>query len=302
MYFDLSDIRIFTHVAESSSITQGAKRAHLSTASTSARIKNLEEQLGTKLFYRDSRGVTLTPAGDKLLTHARVIMRQFDFVKSEFAEYGNGMLGHIRIFANTTAVTETLPEILSQFLSQHPAITIDLQERLSRDIVRGVLDGTADLGLIAGPVEAEGLEVFHYSTDRLLLALPKEHPLSNQPYVTLTETLDYPHISLREGSTLLDFMNAHIDRLGRKFPIRIQVSSYEAICRMVETGVGIGIIPESAAQRYHNTMQFTTIPLHEVWSIRERSLLVRELEAMPGCVKELINTIIINNKAVPITI
>src|SRR5690606_21813023 len=283
MHFELSDMRIFTHVAESPSLTQGARRAHLSTAATSARIKMLEAQLGTKLLYRDSRGVTLTPAGTKLLRHARLILRQVDYVKSEFAEYGSGVFGHIRIFANTTAITEFLPEVLAQFLVRHPAVTVDLQERLSRDIVRGVLDGNADLGLIAGPVKAQGLEVIHYSTDSLLLAVSPGHPLASKPKATLRETLEYPHISFHEGSTLFDLVTTKVELLGRKLPTRIQVSSYEAICRMIEAGVGIGIIPESAARRHCRTMGLVTVPLDETWAIRERSLLVRELEAMPGC-------------------
>jgi len=291
MHFELSDMRIFTHVAESPSLTQGARRAHLSTAATSARIKMLEAQLGTKLLYRDSRGVTLTPAGTKLLRHARLILRQVDYVKSEFAEYGSGVFGHIRIFANTTAITEFLPEVLAQFLVRHPAVTVDLQERLSRDIVRGVLDGNADLGLIAGPVKAQGLEVIHYSTDSLLLAVSPGHPLASKPKATLRETLEYPHISFHEGSTLFDLVTTKVELLGRKLPTRIQVSSYEAICRMIEAGVGIGIIPESAARRHCRTMGLVTVPLDETWAIRERSLLVRELEAMPGCVNELIATI-----------
>ncbi|MNK81747.1 HTH-type transcriptional regulator GltC [compost metagenome] len=291
MHFELSDIRVFIHVAESPSVTQGARRANLSTAATSARIKSLESQLGCRLLYRDSRGVTLTPAGDRLLKHARLLMRQVDYVKSEFAEYGSGLVGHIRIFANTTAVTEFLPKVLAQFLGQHPAITVDLQERLSRDIVRGVLDGSADLGLIAGPVEAEGLEVVPYSTDRLLLAMPEGHALANQPSITLAETLAYPHISYREGSTLFDLVTSQVERLGRTFPMRIQLSSYEAICGMIESGVGIGIIPESAAVRHRRTMRFVTVPLREPWAIRERSLLVRELEAMPGCVRDLMEAL-----------
>lgn len=291
MHFELSDLRIFIHVAESSSVTQGARRANLSVAATSARIKALEGQLGAKLLYRDSRGATLTPAGEKLLKHARVIMRQVDYVKSEFAEYGSGLFGHIRIFANTTAVTEYLPEILAQFLADRPAVTVDLQERLSREIVRGVLDGSADLGLIAGPVEAQGLEIIHYSTDRLLLALPQGHELARRPSITLAETLDYPHIGYREGSTLYDLMTSLVDDLGRTLPIRVQLSSYEAICRMIESGVGIGIIPESAAARHRRTMRLVTVPLEEPWAIRERSLLVRELEGMPGCVRDLIETL-----------
>jgi DNA-binding transcriptional LysR family regulator len=291
MHFDLSDIRVFIHVAESSSVTQGARRANLSAAATSARIKTLESQLNAKLLYRDSRGVTLTPAGEKLLKHARVIMRQVDYVKSEFAEYGSGFSGHIRIFANTTAVTEYLPEVLARFLASRPAVTVDLQERLSREIVRGVLDGSADIGLIAGPVEAQGLEVIHTSTDHLLLALPEGHVLAGKSAVTLAETLDYPHITYREGSTLFDLVTAHVRELGRTLPMRIQLSSYEAICRMIESGVGIGIIPESAAVRHRQTMRIVTVPLKEPWAIRERSLLVRELEGMPGCVRDLMETL-----------
>lgn len=291
MHFDLPDLRLFIHIAESPSLTQGARRAFLSPAAASARIKALEAQLESRLLYRDSRGVELTPAGERLLHHARLIMRQVDYLKSEFTDYGTDSAGHIRIFANTTAVTEFLPEILAGFLAERPGVSVDLQERLSRDIVRGVLDGSTDLGIIAGPVEVSGLQVLHFSTDRLLLAVPKNHPLSDKPRVTLRDTLEYQHIGLHEGSTLLSFLREHVEKLGKKLSLRIQVSSFEAICRMVEAGVGIGIIPESAAQRHSRTMQLTTIELDEPWSVRERSILVRDLEALPGSVKALIATL-----------
>ena len=147
MHFDLADLRLFIHIAESPSLTQAAKRAHLSLAAVSVRIKALENQLNTRLLYRDSRGVEITPAGQRLLQHARVIMRQVDHLKHDFQEQADGDAGHIRIFANTTAVTEFMPDILAHFLSGHPGVTVDLQERLTRDIVRGVLDGTTDLGI-----------------------------------------------------------------------------------------------------------------------------------------------------------
>ena len=158
MHFDLADLRLFIHIAESPSLTQGARRAHLSPAAASARIKALEGQLDSRLLYRDSRGVELTPAGHKLLQHARLIMRQVDYLKSEFTTYGADNAGHIRIFANTTAVTEFLPEVLAGFLVERPGVTVDLQERLSRDIVRGVLDGTTDLGVRRGMQITYGLE------------------------------------------------------------------------------------------------------------------------------------------------
>ncbi len=291
MHFDLSDLRLFIHIAESPSLTQGARRAHLSPAAASARVKALEGQLGSRLLYRDSRGVALTPAGQTLLQHARLIMRQVDYLKGEFAEYGTDSTGHIRIFANTTAVTEFLPEVLAGFLAERPGVTVDLQERLSRDIVRGVLDGSTDMGIIAGPVQAEGLQSLHFSTDRLLLAVPQGHPLAALPRVTLRQTLSFRHIGLHEGSTLLTFLRDQVEGLGGTLSLRIQLSSFEAVCRMIEAGVGIGIIPESAARRHSRTMQLALVELDEPWAIRERSILVRELDALPGSVRALIATL-----------
>ncbi|CAM3873624.1 LysR substrate-binding domain-containing protein [Ectopseudomonas alcaliphila] len=289
MHFDLPDLRLFIHIAESPSLTQGARKAFLSPAAASARIKALEAQLGSRLLYRDSRGVELTPAGQRLLQHARLIMRQVDYLKSEFTEYGTDAAGHIRIFANTTAVTEFLPEVLAGFLAERPGVTVDLQERLSRDIVRGVLDGAADLGIIAGPVQAPGLQVLHFSTDRLVLAVPLGHALAQRQAVSFNDTLAYQHIGLHEGSTLLSFLREQVEKLGGNLALRIQVSSFEAICRMIEGGVGIGIIPESAARRHSCTMQLAILQLDEAWAVRERSMLVRELDALPGSVRALID-------------
>ena len=291
MHFDLADLRLFIHIAESPSLTQGARKAFLSPAAASARIKALEGQLGTRLLYRDGRGMELTAAGQALLTHARRIMRQVDYLKAEFTNYGGDDVGRIRIFANTTAVTEFLPEVLSGFLAERPGVTVDLQERLSRDIVRGVLEGSTDMGIIAGPVNAAGLEVLHFSTDYLVLAVPEGHPLADKGKVKLGETLDYQHICLHEGSTLLTFLRDHVEKIGRELHMRIQLSSFEAICRMIEGGVGIGIIPESAARRHSRTMNLVTVQLDEEWALRERSVLVRELEALPGVVRALIETL-----------
>ncbi|MBD8480529.1 LysR family transcriptional regulator [Pseudomonas coleopterorum] len=291
MHFDLADLRLFIHIGESPSLTQGARRAFLSPAAASARIKALEQQLETRLLYRDSRGVELTPAGQKLLVHARLIMRQVDYLKADFTHLGADSAGHIRIFANTTAVTEFLPEVLAGFLAQRPGVSVDLQERLSRDIVRGVLDGSTDMGIIAGPVEAAGLQVMHFSTDRLVLTVPLGHELARCKRIGFKQTLAFQHIGLHEGSTLLSFLREQVERSGQGLSLRIQVSSFEAICRMVEAGVGIGVIPESAALRHSRTMRLVTIELDEPWAVRERSILVRELEALPGTVRALIATL-----------
>ncbi|MFY2820831.1 LysR substrate-binding domain-containing protein [Achromobacter xylosoxidans] len=291
MHFDLADLRLFIHIAESPSLTQAAKRAHLSLAAVSVRIKALENQLNTRLLYRDSRGVEITPAGQRLLQHARVIMRQVDHLKHDFQEQADGDAGHIRIFANTTAVTEFMPDILAQFLAGHPGVTVDLQERLTRDIVRGVLDGPTDLGIVAGPVDAPELQTIHFSTDRLVLVVPNGHPLQDQDKVKLADAVRYPFITMHEGSTLVAFLRDQLERIGQRLPQRIQLYSFDSICRMVQAGVGVGVIPDSAARRYGAEMKLRVVELDEPWVVRERKLLVRDIDALPGCARELIEQI-----------
>lgn len=289
MHFDLADLRLFVHIAEAPSLTQGARRAHLSAAAASTRIKALEGQLDCRLLYRDNRGVELTPAGQRLLQHARLILRQVEHLKDDFSEQGGDQVGHIRIFANTTAVTEFLPELLAGFLAARPGVSVDLQERLNRDIVRAILDGSADLGIVAGPVRAEGLQVVRFSTDRLVLAVPPGHPLGRLRRLTLADTLDFAHIGLHEGSTLQSFLREQVERVGGSLNLRIQVASFEAICRMVEAGVGIGVLPETAARRHSRTMNLQILTLDEPWVVRERSVLLRDHEALPGCARALVD-------------
>jgi len=136
---------------------------------------------------------------------------------------------------------------------------------------------------------APGLQVLHFSTDRLVLAVPLGHALAQRQSVSFNDTLAYQHIGLHEGSTLLSFLREQVEKLGGSLALRIQVSSFEAICRMIEGGVGIGIIPESAARRHSRTMQLVILQLDEAWAVRERSMLVRELDALPGSVRALID-------------
>ncbi|WP_444756724.1 LysR family transcriptional regulator [Pseudomonas sp. A014] len=288
MHIDLVDLRLFVHIVEATSLTQGARRAFISPAAASVRVKSMESQVGAHLFYRGNRGVELTSAGERLLKHARLVLRQMSYLESEFAELGTDGTGHIRIFANTTAVTEIMPDILSGFLATNPGVTVDLQERLTKDIVRGVLDGTSDMGIVAGPLVTRNLQAIHFSTDKLVLVVPLEHELGKRASIRLVDALDYPHVGLQMGSTLQQFMGEQAELLGKPLRLRVQVSSFEAICMMVEAGVGVGVIPESAAARHSATKRLRSIVLDEPWAVRERSILVREFNALPACIHALI--------------
>lgn len=244
-----------------------------------------------RLLYRESKGVRLSPAGETLLAHAQQFMQQVERLKSDMQQYNQGIRGHIRIFANTTAVTEFMPEVLSSFLAGHPHVNIELEERLNHDIVRGVQDGTADIGIVAGAIQGQGLEIISFSTDRLVLVAAPDHPLAGARSVGFFDTLEYDHIGLHEGSTLQHFLSRIIAENGRQLDLRIQVRSFEAMCRMIEAGVGIGILPQSAALRLSRTMTLTLVELAEPWAVRERSVVVQRLATLPQYARELVDAI-----------
>jgi len=291
MHFDLTDLRLFVHVAESKSLTKGAERSHLSLPAASARMKELERQAGVRLLYRAPRGVAPTPAGQSLLQHARTMMSQIEHLKSDLQRFGQGVKGHIRIFANTTAVTEFMPEVLATFLAEHPQVDVDLQERQTGEIIRGVLDGTTDLGIVAGPVDVDGLEKYHFSTDRLALAVPPGHALDRAGAVHFAETFAHDFIGLHQGSTLQRFLDGLLQGAGGRLNTRVQVSNFESVCRMVEAGVGIGVVPESAGLRHSRTMKIVLKELDEPWAVRERYILTRRGDSLPAFAQALIDTL-----------
>jgi DNA-binding transcriptional LysR family regulator len=291
MHFDLTDLRLFVLTADEGSMTRAAQRQHLSLAASSTRIKSLETQCGQTLFYREARGVRLTPPGEAFLHHARGLLRQVDQLRSDLQEYSGGLRGHLRVFANTTAVTDFLPDILPGFLTNNPKINIDLQEKPNPEIARGVLDGRADIGIVAGKVDTLGLEAIHFSTDRLVLVAAKDHSFAKRKKIAFAETLDDDQVGMQSGSTLQTFLAQVTDALGKPLKLRIQLSSFDAMCRMIGAGVGVGIVPESAARRNQAAMGIALVELTDAWSVRERYILVRKRQALPRYADSLIETL-----------
>lgn len=292
MHFDFRDLELFTSIAESESLTKGAKRSNISLTAASTRLKGLEEQLGCRLFYREARGVRLTPSGTRLLKHARSILQGVAAAKADFSALDDDQSGHLRILANTTAITEILPGVLANFLAQRPGVTIDLQEAMNRDIVRTVCEGSADLGIVSDQIKGTGLEVIPFATDNLVLVTAKKSPLSSFSKISFFDTLAVPHICLHEASSLFTFLQSVTLEIGEVFKPRVQVFGFESVCRLVESGVGVGVVPESCALRYTQTMELQIIKLSDTWARRRRCLIFKERDAMPRCGHALIDAII----------
>ena len=296
MHFDLTDLRLMVTVADCNSLTKGAEGSHISLPAASTRIKHLEENVGAKLLYRTSQGVTLTPPGQALVHHARLVLGQIEQLRGDLQEYAKGIKGHLRVFANTTALSEFLPPVLRSYLLSHPDVNIDLRERLSHDIVRAVSEGQTDIGIVAGTVRTENLEVIPYREDRLALVVPASHPLAKTSTVNFLDTLEFDHIGMTEASAIHAFLRQICDGLHRSLKMRIQVGNFEAAARMIEAGVGIGIMPGSAARRHRRSMAIQILELNDEWALRQMFICVRSLRVLPLFARDLVELLIADSR------
>lgn len=288
MHIDLVDLRLLVAIAETDSLTRGAAKCHLSLPAVSVRIKNLEEGVGAKLMYRSSQGVTLTPAGHALLRHARVVLGQMEQLRGDMQAHGRGIKGHLRLYASATAMAEFLPEVLQDFLAGHPDVNIELKERMSADIVRAVTEGQTDIGVVSGTVSMDRLEVLPYRDDRLVLVVGAEHVFAEQAAVSFAATLDHDQISLAETSAIHTFIQQKAAELNRVVKLRIQVGSFETSARMIAAGVGIGVMPESAARRHAQHLSVRIVALSDDWALRQQFICARSFAALPMFARELV--------------
>ena len=279
---DLTSLQLFVAVCELGSIGRAAEREFLAASAISKRLSDLETALDTALLYRHSRGVTLTPAGESLLHHARTVLFGLERMQGELSEYAEGVRGHVRVHANISAIFQFLPEDLGTFAREHSQIKIDLQEHLSPDVLHAVQEGATDLGICnTGNHGASALQSRPYRTDKLVLVVPQGHILSARNAIHFEEILDWDIIGLHAGSSISLSMRAAAAKAGRPLRQRIQVTGLDAMCRMIDNGLGVGLLPDRAFALMHGVGRLQAVPLQDAWAQRELRLVARDFDALP---------------------
>ena len=296
MYFDLTDMRLMLNIAEVKSLTKAAERTFLSLPAASHRIKNLEQSMGTELLYRSSQGVTLTPAGEVFVEHAKRVSQQLQYLRGDMKEYAEGIRGRIRVYANTTAMSEFMPKILGRYLALQPDVSIELRERLSIEIVQAVAEGHADIGIVAGLDEAvmksSNLQYLPYRVNKLSFVAHPSHPLSQGQSIDFSDSLEESYVCLSEWSAIHGFLLKAASSFGRTLRYRVEVSSFEAVCRMVEAKVGVSVIPETAIDRYAQVMNITKVDLNDAWANRQLQVCIRPNEKLPSFAQPLLDLLL----------
>lgn len=285
---DFVTLRLFVAIADERSLTRAAEREHLALAAVSKRISDMESQLGVSLLYRQPKGVELTPAGHALLHHARNLLDGLQQMDADLSEFSQGVKGHVRIHANTSSVIEFLPEDLSAFARLHPEVKIDLEERVSSDTLRALREGLTDIGIFAGHMPAEDIQMFGYREDRLVLVTPRKHSLATRQSIALRDAAGFDFIGLQQDASLHALLQQSAQQMGTPLRLRIQVRSFEAICRMIHTGMGIGVLPEQVVRNYLPALDVAIIPLTDPWARRELKIGVRSLESLSVTARQLL--------------
>lgn len=278
MRFDLTDIRLFLTVTEHGSLTKGAQALNLALASVSERISNMEQSLGTTLLERSSRGISPTAAGNALIRHGRIVLGQVEQMRGELRGYAQGLRGRIRLLSNTAALAGFLPPHLLRFLTMHPDLSIDLNERPSHDIALALIAGRADLGIAADIADLRALQTRVVAQDALMVVMSKAHPFAERAVLRFADIIDENFVGHADAALEIH-LGEHAARLGRQINYRVQFKNLGDVGRMVEAGIGLAILSEASARALDHA-ELAIVPLGDPWAIRQLHLCAVDFEAL----------------------
>ena len=267
--FDLASLRLYVAVVDAGSLTAGADRFGISLAAASKRVAELEQHCGMALLQRSQRGITATPNGLTLHRHAIEVVARLEQLALAVEDFHTGTAGHLRLWANASALGGFLPRLLAEYAARHPDVKIELEDALSEAAVRAVTVGTAEVAIIGDNTPTEGLETLVADVDDLVLITPAAHPLAAAMSMAFDRALDHDFVTLARTASLTRKLSAAAEAAGRILRIRVQVRSFDAMSRMVAAGLGLAILPRAGAALYADALKLRIVNL-EGLDVRRR--------------------------------
>ncbi len=296
---DPTSARLFLSIVEEGSIARAAAREHIVPSAVSRRLAELEALFGIALVERNRRGVTPTPAGEALAHHARMIRQAIERMHDEMTEYLKGIRGHIRVRVSASSLSAGLPSQLQSFMRAYRQIRLDLEELDTPQVFREIAEGRADVGIAPDLVRHDALELFPYHRYDLAVAMPAGHTLARHRALRYTQALRHDQVELGQGSalsTLLDNAAAQTSLVKRT---RIRVHGFEAVCRMIASGMGIGIVPALLKPTNEKLYGLKFVPLAESWAHPLICIVVRDMDSLPSAARALVTHLRLAAPAAP---
>lgn len=281
MHYELKDLRLFLAITEAQNLSQGAAAMHMTASSASYHLKNLEYAVGSDLFVRTPKGMVLTAAGDVLVRHARKLLADVAVMHNELTDYSLHLRGSIKVLANSSSLNGFIIPSLGRFLAANSSINVDLHERESLSIVRMIENGEADIGVLAGDVSSASVHAEVYAVDRLVCAVPNDHPMAAMEKVSFLQTLENDFVCMASSSSNFVFLQQQARQTGRAMKTRVQVYDFHSVLALVEAGIGIAIVPASVAAARVQQQSISCVPVDEPWAVRNLHLIMHQSPAQP---------------------
>lgn len=269
---DLRALEVFCKIVELRSFSRAAEAVLLTQPTVSGHIKALETELGLRLFDRAGKTVTPTRAGEILYGYARRILALREEAQQAVNEHKGGLKGHLALGGSNIPGAYILPPLLAAFKREHPEVTISLHISGSRDIVRGVIEGTYEVAMVGARFEEGRVHYEPFAQDELVLAVPAMHPWATRSTVRLTELADQPFVMRERGSGTRKVMEqALTDHAVDPGSLRVvlEVTGNEAVRQALKAGTGISVISRRAIEDDIRHKMLAALRIHGVRLVRD---------------------------------
>lgn len=246
---NLERLKIFQKVAELGSFTGAAESLYMTQPSISKHIKALEEFYHTPLFVRTGHGISLTPAGDKLLVYVNEIVSLSEEAQNALQEIKEITSETLHIGTSMTVGVYFLPDILSSFKKEFPNINVSVIVKNSKKVSEEIAAGTVDLGLVGALMSNPPLAYLPFCAERLKLIVGCNHPWAQAPPQSPGEITKQLFLLREKGSGMRHMLEKKLEEYSLNLETVMELSNTEMIIRLVETGMGVSIVSEYAVAR-----------------------------------------------------
>ena len=273
---EVRDLQVFISVAKHLNYTRAGEEVHLSQPSVSVRIKQLETELGVKLFEQLGKKVALTEAGQLLVPYAHRILTAVEDAEHAIKDLLGLQRGSLRIGASTTPGMYIIPRTIARFKEHHPQIDVQLGIRDTREIEAGVVRNEFDFGFVGGHLAGDEIDVLPWLTDELVLIVPPKHRLARKKIVKSDDLAKEQFVGRESGSATRAVLASHLEEWNLQLQTVIEMENPESLKKAVQSGLGIAFISKFAIESEMKAKTLASVRVSKLTINRELKIVYRK--------------------------
>ncbi|WP_287966395.1 LysR family transcriptional regulator [Diaphorobacter sp.] len=291
---DLLSLKLFVAVCEHRNIARAAQQEAIVGSAVSKRLAQLEDTVGARLLVRRRHGVAPTPAGEALLEHAREMLASVGRIERDMAAFNTGIRGQVRMLVTASVMAESLADDVAAFLQDpaHRDIQVSMEERVSPEVVRGIREGSATVGICWDAADLQGLQTRSYRHDHLAIVAHPDHPVAQSARVRFADVLGHEFVSMPALSAVQVLLARAAAVEGKMLAHRVQVSNFDAALRVVRANLAISVIPREVAEPFAAATGVRVIPLADAWARRRFAICFRSEEGLSPAARLLVEHLV----------